>query len=189
MGDSPITTDEARVDEMISQLQEEMNYLMAVKKWNAMKKTVNTEHVWAVPRRNTKEYDEVKAMYAPKAEPVPEKIKSSKYIIPKTIRYEVEQPAPLPKQLKNPEVTYNMIQDSLTHKNVKKVYLNNTDLVEEVRQLKNMNPKQIKEWDQVEADSYYKLYDIPKPSTRNERWKQITKILEDQLVELVNKNI
>jgi hypothetical protein len=71
MNNSPITSVEAHVDEMISNLQEEMNYLMAVKKWNAMKKNTNTEHVWAVPRRGTKEAEEVRAMYAPKA-PKPE---------------------------------------------------------------------------------------------------------------------
>jgi hypothetical protein len=64
---------EAYVDQKISSLQEEMNYLLAVKKWNQQKRTVNTEHVWAIPRKGSKEYEEVKEISNPKpaAAPIP----------------------------------------------------------------------------------------------------------------------
>jgi hypothetical protein len=208
---------EAHVDEMISNLQEEMNYLMAVKKWNALKKTVNTEHVWAVPRKNTKEYEEVKAMYAPKApkptvsEPatkpksIIDKFETErnqtgffyndenvpyKYVVPKRIDYNVKEPAPLPKHIQNPKVTYSMINaGNRDYNNVQKVFINDLDLVEEVRQLKGLTNKRLKEWDENDFPTYYKMYGVKPESTRDKRHKQVIKLLEDQLIELVNKNI
>lgn len=113
MDDSPITTAEALVDEKISELQEEMNYLMAVKKWNAMKKTVNTEHVWAVPRRGTKEYDEVKAMYAPKAaepQPVPEAPKVVEPDFPKLVLFKINKKTKALKYFRSSNVSRREIE-------------------------------------------------------------------------------
>ena len=41
-----------------------MRYLAAVSEWNRKRREVNTAHVYAVPRKGTKEYDEVKAIAA-----------------------------------------------------------------------------------------------------------------------------
>jgi hypothetical protein len=39
-----------------------MKYLQAVAEWNRKRREVNTAHVYAVPRRGTAEYDQVKAI-------------------------------------------------------------------------------------------------------------------------------
>jgi hypothetical protein len=41
-----------------------MKYLQAVSEWNRKRREVNTAHVYAVPRKGTKEYDEVKSIAA-----------------------------------------------------------------------------------------------------------------------------
>lgn len=57
---------EANIDSVISQLQEDMKWFEAVKKWNEQKRTVNTAHVWAMPRKGTAEHAEVSAIMSGK---------------------------------------------------------------------------------------------------------------------------
>ena len=60
---------EEQVDNIIELLKLEMKYFEAVKQWNGVRRLVDTSHVWAVPRKATAEYDQVRAIM--KGEPVP----------------------------------------------------------------------------------------------------------------------